>query len=518
MWNSSWWLRSCGTTTRSSSSSPLRLLRPAQTVILKSTKGCTCSYDEGGWSHSHLCGDTKVLNVELLMREGGFFLVVLNQEEDLKVILDGFWCIRGHPLVLRRWTPDLQMEKESLCNLPIWVHFPGLPLRWWTVCGLSKLASLLGRPLHMDSLTAKRKRLHFARVCVLIDVKAVFPSEVSIMNEDGSCEAVTVEYEWKPTLCKECNSFGHGGGECRTGLKAPRKEWQPKQNSQRPVSKGSEALLYSTSQPNLQVVCMAVSGDEVSCMGGLQPKEGPPDNGNEHHDRQLNTFAALHDDVETSHGDVKHMQDMEGTPTLAGRPFLQHGKHVHPTKEGAANNLPIISSPQISSLNGGGDVAFVDGGDNGSRKDSSCTPNDIFASDLLGYPKAAKANTWHSTQASKEGLHQSINSRKEGNSTTSLQGGSAGREEGKATHHKEGATKEKNKGKEDLVQDQDSAIQGNRRGAANVSGISMQGNHVASLPDPPVCGMILGSKERVFINFMVTGFDKILIGVADHKI
>ncbi|MQL88289.1 hypothetical protein Taro_020839 [Colocasia esculenta] len=38
VWRSSWWLRSCGTTTRSSSSSPLCLLRPAQTVILKSTK------------------------------------------------------------------------------------------------------------------------------------------------------------------------------------------------------------------------------------------------------------------------------------------------------------------------------------------------------------------------------------------------------------------------------------------------------------------------------------------------
>ncbi|MQL70949.1 hypothetical protein Taro_003257 [Colocasia esculenta] len=36
---SSWWLRSCGTTTRSSSSSPVRLLQPAQTVHLKLAKG-----------------------------------------------------------------------------------------------------------------------------------------------------------------------------------------------------------------------------------------------------------------------------------------------------------------------------------------------------------------------------------------------------------------------------------------------------------------------------------------------
>ncbi|MQM08252.1 hypothetical protein Taro_041106, partial [Colocasia esculenta] len=46
VWKSSWWLRSCGTTTRSSSSSSLRLLRPAQTVILKSTKGVSTSSEE----------------------------------------------------------------------------------------------------------------------------------------------------------------------------------------------------------------------------------------------------------------------------------------------------------------------------------------------------------------------------------------------------------------------------------------------------------------------------------------
>ncbi|MQL83537.1 hypothetical protein Taro_016039 [Colocasia esculenta] len=39
VWRSSWWLRSCGTTTRSCSSSPSHLLQPAQTTLLKSTKG-----------------------------------------------------------------------------------------------------------------------------------------------------------------------------------------------------------------------------------------------------------------------------------------------------------------------------------------------------------------------------------------------------------------------------------------------------------------------------------------------
>ncbi|MQL98367.1 hypothetical protein Taro_031081 [Colocasia esculenta] len=39
VWRSSWRLGSCGSTTRRTSSSPVRLLRPAQTVHLKPIKG-----------------------------------------------------------------------------------------------------------------------------------------------------------------------------------------------------------------------------------------------------------------------------------------------------------------------------------------------------------------------------------------------------------------------------------------------------------------------------------------------
>ncbi|MQM06429.1 hypothetical protein Taro_039253 [Colocasia esculenta] len=50
VWRSSWWLRSCGTTTRSRSSSSSRLLRPAQTTLLKSTKEAPCVKRRKVWS------------------------------------------------------------------------------------------------------------------------------------------------------------------------------------------------------------------------------------------------------------------------------------------------------------------------------------------------------------------------------------------------------------------------------------------------------------------------------------
>ncbi|MQL68593.1 hypothetical protein Taro_000885 [Colocasia esculenta] len=44
MWRTSWWLGSCGSTTRRPSSSPFHLHQHVQTVPLESTKGAI-----GGW-------------------------------------------------------------------------------------------------------------------------------------------------------------------------------------------------------------------------------------------------------------------------------------------------------------------------------------------------------------------------------------------------------------------------------------------------------------------------------------
>ncbi|MQL69830.1 hypothetical protein Taro_002097 [Colocasia esculenta] len=50
VWRSSWGLGCCGSTTRRTSSSPVRLLRPAQTVHLKLIKEQPCVKKGKVWS------------------------------------------------------------------------------------------------------------------------------------------------------------------------------------------------------------------------------------------------------------------------------------------------------------------------------------------------------------------------------------------------------------------------------------------------------------------------------------
>ncbi|THU58535.1 hypothetical protein C4D60_Mb03t15370 [Musa balbisiana] len=72
---------------------------------------------------------------DLHMLENGFFVCKLYSEEDLQRVLEGFWTIHGHPrsssttLVLdilfwtildylRRWSPDVRLELDSLQSSP----------------------------------------------------------------------------------------------------------------------------------------------------------------------------------------------------------------------------------------------------------------------------------------------------------------------------------------------------------------------------------------------------------------
>ncbi|KAK1326701.1 hypothetical protein QJS10_CPA01g02458 [Acorus calamus] len=102
---------------------------------------------------------------------------------------------------------------ERLETIPIWIRFPQLHLHLWGKRMLSKLASVVGTPLYMDSSTATRSRIEFARICVEISASSTLPDSIHL-KEDGILREVNVEYEWKPSPCKSCNTFGHSSMQC----------------------------------------------------------------------------------------------------------------------------------------------------------------------------------------------------------------------------------------------------------------------------------------------------------------
>lgn len=71
---------------------------------------------------------------------------------------------------------------DEIATLPVWVSFPGLDLRLWGGDGLSKVASLVGRPIASDRATQDKLITNYAMVLVDMDLSKEFPEKVVFMN------------------------------------------------------------------------------------------------------------------------------------------------------------------------------------------------------------------------------------------------------------------------------------------------------------------------------------------------
>ncbi|XP_071706757.1 uncharacterized protein [Rutidosis leptorrhynchoides] len=120
-----------------------------------------------------------------------------NEQGMNKVIECSPWMVNGKPLLVQKWDPDLTLEKVDPVKVPIWVKFKEVPLEAWNVKGLSSIASMVGKPMSMDTLTANMchtgsGRAGFARI--MIEAEA----------DKGLVEQVEIKYKDKEQKIKEC--------------------------------------------------------------------------------------------------------------------------------------------------------------------------------------------------------------------------------------------------------------------------------------------------------------------------
>ncbi|XP_020696924.1 uncharacterized protein LOC110109998 [Dendrobium catenatum] len=139
----------------------------------------------------------------------GFFLFPFSCSEDFDLVWSkGVWFLLGKPFILQKWHPKFKPCRENFSNVPIWVKIHDLFLACWNSEGISRIASKIGIPLAADSLTAKKTRLTFARICVLVDCHATYPEEIKV-SLDGDIVALKVQYEWRPSPREHCKSLVH---------------------------------------------------------------------------------------------------------------------------------------------------------------------------------------------------------------------------------------------------------------------------------------------------------------------
>lgn len=104
-----------------------------------------------------------------LPRHGVFLVRFHSTEFRDQVVNGGYLFFNNRPVIMKNWTPDLDLKKNDVTIVPIWVHLENLDLKYWGERSLFKIVRQLGEPNRVDVFTRERNRLSYPRV--LIDVR-----------------------------------------------------------------------------------------------------------------------------------------------------------------------------------------------------------------------------------------------------------------------------------------------------------------------------------------------------------
>nr|XP_034911042.1 uncharacterized protein LOC118046314 [Populus alba] len=182
-------------------------------------KSCVVGYVDGkfpGYKALHdIVTNTWQCEASLTFHDSGWLVYKFNSVDDkLAVLASGPYLVYGRPLILKAMPEYFNFSYEEMTRVPVWVKFPNLPLKCWSSECLSKISSVIGKPIQCDQLTSTMSRISYARVLVELDLLDDLIHSVDIILPNGTSLTQTVIYETLPRFCRHCKVLGHAIGVC----------------------------------------------------------------------------------------------------------------------------------------------------------------------------------------------------------------------------------------------------------------------------------------------------------------
>ena len=95
-----------------------------------------------------------------------------------RILQTGPWLFDGRLIVLKKWTDQVGLERDLLSSVLVWVRFLALHLKLCSKAIISRIASVVGTPIHMDKVTAAGERLSNARCFIEVSATRNLPKSV----------------------------------------------------------------------------------------------------------------------------------------------------------------------------------------------------------------------------------------------------------------------------------------------------------------------------------------------------
>ena len=249
----------------------------------------------------------------------------------------GPWHLAGRPFILRAWRPGMDMLNIQLTSIPIWVKFFNIPLEYWTNTSLGYIASVVGNPLHLDTLTENQSMLSFARICIEVGVDCEFPKSVLLDMGNGKYSTIRIEYPWAPQCCSNCKLFGHNLAHCHLMKKQADSAKETEEGAimagERRDTQVTGAGSEKESPSVMGVVTSDIVADSIIKSQGTT-KRGPVEVNDKTHGSDVqhklpgNTFECLAQSEEECPSEVAKNLDVVGADFSDTSPTLHTFKHV----------------------------------------------------------------------------------------------------------------------------------------------------------------------------------------------
>jgi hypothetical protein len=139
------------------------------------------------------------------MHDSGWLIFSFSSKLEMFEVLGGsHYFVFGRPLILKVMPEFFYFTTFDMVRTSVWVRFPNLPLMCWFSTCLSKLASVLGKPIHYDAPIASMTRLSYARVLVENDLLVDLPTSINLVLPNDLPLSQQVMYKSLPRFYKQC--------------------------------------------------------------------------------------------------------------------------------------------------------------------------------------------------------------------------------------------------------------------------------------------------------------------------
>lgn len=122
------------------------------------------------------------------------------------------------PVLLKRWSPLFDPEREQIGAGPLWVRLPGLPLQYWCEEAFIRIGNALGTYLDHDRTLVESSDRTVARILVHLDTREGLVGKITLLW--GNYTRVQIlDYEGVPFRCWQCYKVGHLFKDCHLNKK-----------------------------------------------------------------------------------------------------------------------------------------------------------------------------------------------------------------------------------------------------------------------------------------------------------